>query len=414
MSYISPFTGNVIQPTDVSYRGFTIAADTQLSWPINGNPTGDYAARIMEVTASAANLQLWMPPANQASVGQDALIRNTGANTFYVYDFDGQHVIATVATGEAQYIYITENPDESGTWGIIAFGIGSSGADAATLAGLGLLAVGSTLNQSHPTNELSNNYTIATNDRAQTLNWIAGAGTLTLQSRSVYGDNWFTLVRNSGTGSLTINTNGSDLLNGSASLTFQEGDSAILVCSTAGFFTVGLGKNTQFNFTQLTKPVVTGTYTLTSAEASNVIIRLTGTLTGNVTVVVPATIQVYYIQNSTDGTVSNYSVTISTGAAGSATATIAQNQQTILVCDSVNMLAAVTQVSGSTSLAMANGTAATPSLFFSSEPSTGVYRPSVDQFGISVLGTNRFTLTSSGLLITGVGTFSNGIGGGQF
>jgi len=414
MSYNSPFTGNVIQPTDVSYRGFTIAANTQLAWPINGNPTGNYAARIMEVTASAANLQLRMPPADQASVGQDALIRNTGANSFTVYDFDGQNTIVTVAAGQAQYIYITDNPDESGTWGIIAFGIGSSGANAATLAGFGLLAVGSTLNQSHPISELSNNYTISTNDRAETLNWIGGAGTFTLNSASDYGDNWFTLIRNSGTGALTVATNGSDFLNGSTTLLFQEGDSAILVSSGLAFFTVGYGKNTQFNFTQLTKPVVTGTYTLTSAEASNVIIRFTGTLTGNVTVVVPPTIQVYYIQNSTDGTVSNYTVTVTTGVAGSATAIISQNQQTILVCDSVNMLAAVTQVSGSNSLSMINGAVATPALFFAAEPSTGVYRSGVGRFDISILGVQRSRLEATGLSITGVGVFSSGVQGGAF
>lgn len=80
MSYNSPFTGNVIQPTDVSYRSVTLAANTQLNWPINGNATDDYAARIMDVTATSAGLSLWMPPANQTSVGNDALIRNVGAN----------------------------------------------------------------------------------------------------------------------------------------------------------------------------------------------------------------------------------------------------------------------------------------------------------------------------------------------
>ena len=84
MSYNSPFTGNVIQPTDVSYRAITLTANTQLNWPINGNATDDYAARIMQVTASTAGLSLYMPPANQTSVGNDALIRNVGGNTFTV------------------------------------------------------------------------------------------------------------------------------------------------------------------------------------------------------------------------------------------------------------------------------------------------------------------------------------------
>jgi hypothetical protein len=53
MSYNSPFTGNVVQPTDVSYRSITLTANTQLEWPINGNATDDYAARIMQVTVLA-------------------------------------------------------------------------------------------------------------------------------------------------------------------------------------------------------------------------------------------------------------------------------------------------------------------------------------------------------------------------
>jgi hypothetical protein len=86
MSYNSPFTGNVIQPTDVSYSRIILTTDLQLTWPINGSVTDDAAARIMEVsTASSAN-ELWMPPANQASVGQDALIRNVGAVTLTVKD----------------------------------------------------------------------------------------------------------------------------------------------------------------------------------------------------------------------------------------------------------------------------------------------------------------------------------------
>jgi len=84
MSYNSPFTGNVIQPTDVSYRRITLTTDLQLEWPINGTATDDAAARIMEVsTVSAAN-ELCMPPATQSSVGNDALIRNVCGVTITV------------------------------------------------------------------------------------------------------------------------------------------------------------------------------------------------------------------------------------------------------------------------------------------------------------------------------------------
>jgi len=412
MSFNSPFTGNVIQPTDVSYRSITLTATLQLEWPINGTSTNDAAARIMEVTTSSTSYNLLMPPANQASVGQDALIRNVGSVALTVKDYLGLHTIVTIAAGQAQYIYITANPDTSGTWGIIAYGIGSSGADAATLAGYGLLAIGQTLNQSQPVTTFSSNYTALDSDRSNTYVWTGGAGTLTLSSASTLGDNWFMFLRNSGTGALTVAGTGGNTINGSSSIIFQPADSAIIVCSGSTFYTVGLGKSTQFAFTQLTKNVTTGTYTLTSAEASNVIQKYTGTLTGNVTIIVPQTVQVYYVQNAT--TAGGFTLTISTGVGGASTATIAAGNQATLICDSVNLLNANTVLAGSSAISLLNGTVSNPSLNFASEPTTGIYRAASGEFNHAILGVLRSTLSASGLAIVGTGNFTGGISGGVF
>jgi len=409
MSYNSPFTGNVIQPTDVSYRRIILTADLQLEWPINGTATDDAAARIMEVsTASTAN-ELWMPPANQTSVGNDALIRNVGAVALTVKDYTGANTIVTIAAGEAQYIYITTNSTTAGTWGIIAYGIGSSGADAATLAGYGLLAIGQTLNQSQPVTTFSSSYTALTTDRSSTYVWTGGAGTLTLTLASTLGDNWFMFVRNSGTGALTVAGSGGNTINGSASIILQPTDSAIIVCSGTTFYTVGLGKSTQFNFTQLTKAVTSGSYTLTASEASNVIQKYTGALSGNVTIIVPPTVQVYYIVNATTGI---YTLTISTGSG--ATAVLTAGSQATLVCDSVNLFNANTVLAGSSSISLNSGSVGAPSLNFSAETTTGVYRAASGEFNIAILGVLRSTLSASGLAIVGTGNFTGGIAGGTY
>ena len=413
MSFNSPFTGNVVQPTDVSYRRIILTTDLQLEWPINGTTTNDAAARIMEVsTASTAN-ELWMPPANQASVGQDALIRNVGSVAVTVKDYTGANTIVTIAAGQAQYIYIVTNATTAGTWGIIAFGIGSSGADAATLAGYGLIAIGQTLNQSQPVTNFSSNYTAQFSDLSNAYVWTGGAGTLTLPTAASLGNSWFMLVRNAGTGSLTITGTAGNLINGSASIIFQPTDSAIIVCSGTTFYTVGLGKNTQFAFTQLTKAVVSGTYTLTAAEASNVVQKYTGTLAGNVTIIVPPTVQVYYIQNATVGGASNFTITLTTNTGGS-NATIASNQQSTLICDSVNFVNANTVLAGSSSIGLINGTVSSPALYYSSEPTTGLYRAASGEFNTSILGVLRSTLSASGLEIVGTGNFTGGISGGAF
>jgi hypothetical protein len=411
MSYNSPFTGNVVQPTDVSYRSITLSANLQLEWPINGTSTNDAAARIMEVTATTTSLQLWMPPANQASVGQDAMIRNTGANTFVVYDYAGAHTIVSIPAGEARYIYITANPDESGTWGIIAFGIGSSGADAATLAGYGLTAIGATLNQSQPVTTFSSDYTALTSDRASTYVWTGGAGTLTLDLAATLGNNWFMLVRNGGSGTLTVQTTSSQLFNGSTSVILQVGDSCFICCSGTAFYSVGLGRSTQFNFTQLTKAVSTGTYTLTATEAANVIQKYTGTVTGTVTVILPKTIQVYYITNQTSGA---YDIVFTTNTSGAATAIVPAGQQVILLCDSANLLNASTIAAGASNITLVNGSVGAPALNFASEGTTGIYRAASGEFNTAILGVLRSTVSASGLAIVGTGNFTGGVAGGTF
>lgn len=409
MSYNSPFTGNVIQPTDVSYRSISISnTSLQLQWPINGTTTTDAAARIMEVTTTGVS-ELLMPPANQCSVGQDALIRNIGGEDFDVMDYDGLNVIVTVLVGEAQYIYVVDNPDEQGTWGIIAFGIGSSGQDAATLAGYGLLAIGQTLNQSQPVTTFSSDYTALATDRSSTYVWTGGAGTLTLTLASTLADNWFMFLRNSGTGALTVAGSGGNTINGSASIILQPTDSAIIVCSGATFYTVGLGKSTQFNFTQLTKAVTSGSYTLTASEASNVIQKYTGALSGNVTIVVPSTVQVYYIVNATTGA---YTVTLTTGSG--APATLTAGSQATLVCDSVNLFNANTILAGSSSVSLNNGAVGSPSLNFATETTTGLYHAAAGEFNTAILGVLSSTLSATGLAIVGTGTFSGGVSGGTF
>ena len=409
MSFNSPFTGNVIQPTDVSYSRIILTTDLQLTWPINGTTADDAAARIMEVSTLSTANELWMPPANQGSVGQDALIRNVGAVAVTVKDYTGANTIVTVAAGQAQYIYITTNATTAGTWGIIAYGIGSSGADAATLAGYGLLAIGQTLNQSQPVTTFSSSYTALTSDRSSTYVWTGGAGTLTMTLASTLGDNWFMFVRNNGTGALTVDCSGGNTINGSTSIALQPADSCIIVCSGSTFYTVGLGRNTQFAFTQLSKAVTTGSYTLTASEASNVIQKYTGTLTGNVTIIVPSTVQVYYILNETTGA---YTVTISTGTGASAILTT--GTQATLVCDSVNLYNANTILAGSSTISLNNGSVGSPSLNFSSETTTGVYHAAAGEFNTAILGVLRSTLSASGLAIVGTGNFTGGIAGGTY
>lgn len=411
MSFISPFTGDVVQPTDVSFRRFTLAANTTLSWPINGNATGNYAARIMEIEATSAGLSLFMPPANQTSVGTDSLIFNYGSETFTVKDADGGTIIA-IAAGEAQYIYVTTNPDAAGTWGVIAFGAGSSGGNASSLAGLGLMAISSTLNQSHPAQNISNGYSFVLADRAQLKLWDGGSGSATLPLTSTVNDNWFILFKNNGTGTFTLNTSGGEQIDNQTSKQYQPGDSSFIICNGSEYLTVGYGINASFGFNVLVKSVTGGAYALTASEAANIVQEYVGNLTSDVTVTYPPIVQLYIISNQTVD--NGFDLVITTGAVGASSVTVPPGQQVTVFCDGTNFLNANTVQVGASYFQLLDGSLAIPSVSFVNEPTSGMYRPGAGQIGFVILGSEILDITASGVSVDGSGTFTTGISGGTF
>ena len=408
MSFNSPFSGNVVQPTDVSYAQYSISADTQLQWPINSEPNVDYAARIMQITATVGSLKLIMPPANQTSVGTDALIRNVGSNTFTVVDYAGNTIIA-VAAGQAQYIYVTTNATTAGTWGIIAFGTGTSSSDAATLAGAGLVAQSTTLNQSHPTSYIADGDTFVDSDRAQMHVWTGGAGTVTLPLVSVVGDNWFLLVRNAGTGTLTVNTSSGQLFDNNTTKLFQPGDSAFIVCTGTDYLSIGYGQGTNFAFSALSYAVVSGTYTLTANEASNTIQEITGTLSGSVTIVYPPVVNLYVISNQTSAGGNTLTVKTATGIG----VVVPPASQVTVICDGVNFYNANTTQIGATAISLISGSAAAPAINFIAQTNTGMFY-TANTVAFSVIGTQRLSVTINGIVVNGTGTFTGGVSGGVF
>jgi hypothetical protein len=409
-SYVSPFTGDVIQPTDVSYAAYTLTGNLQLEWPSGATPTEYPAARIMDITAGSVGYSLIMPPANQVSVGQDALIRCIGS-TFTVKNYTGG-TICTVSSSNAQYLYLTANGTTAGTWGVLGFGTGTSSADAATLAGYGLMAISATLNQSHPAQTITSPYTFLAADRAQVKVWASGAGTGILPLAATLANNWFTLFKNNGTGSFTISTTSSQLIDGQTSKTFNPDESAFIICNGSAYITVGYGQNNTYVFSVLSYPITGGSYTLSASDAGTLIQEYIGTLVSNVTIYYPPIVNLYVVSNQT--VANGRSLTLTTGITGSAVAVIPPGQQATLICDGTNFLNANTVQAGATTISVVNGTVGTPAINFAAETSTGIWRNGAGEFDISILGTNRFALTATGLAITGTGNFTNGISGGIF
>lgn len=337
-SFTNTFGGTVIYPADVSYRAIALTANTTLTWPTELATDTNVVASIMDVTPSAGSLTIRMPDATQASVGQTALFFNVGASSFTVADNSG-NTIQTIAAGQAWQIYLTGNSTVNGTWRPIQYGAGTSSASASALAGAGLKAITTTLNQAAPTTLLSANYALTSVDRARVLVWNGGAGTFTMPSAAAAGNDWFFDARNSGSGGLTVVTSGGELINGQATLVFNPGDSARIITDGSNFYTIGYGQSATFAFDYVSISLtgVPSPYTLSGTNLNRIAYQFSGVLTANMEIIVPNTIQQYWIRNNTTG---SYTLTVKT-ASGTGVAVV-QNGASILYCDGTNVVQAET------------------------------------------------------------------------
>lgn len=337
-SYQNVFGGTVVYPSDVSYRQIALDANTTLEWPTELATNSNVVAQIMDVTASVGSLSITMPSADSVSVGETTLIFNVGAITFTVLD-NGGNVIASISPGLAWQLYLTSNTTPAGSWRAVQYGAGVSSATAASLAGFGVKALANTLNQSVPVASINSSYTLNTGDRAQVRAWSGGAGTFTLTSAATLGNDWFCYVRNNGTGALTVTAPGGESVDGGASVVYNPGDSSLIICDGANFFTIGFGQSPQFVFDYIAISLTgeTSPYILSGAELNRITYNFSGVLTANMEIVVPDTVQQYWVANTTTGA---YTLTVKTTSGTGIP--VAQNSRTILYCDAVDVYSADT------------------------------------------------------------------------
>lgn len=301
MSFTEVFGGTTIYPSDVSYLTLTLDGDVSLEWPLENPGTNTPVARIIDIDPDGA-FSITMPPADETGVGQTVLFNNLGPHAVTVLDNAGGTLLS-ISAGDQWQIYLTDNSTVAGTWRTFRYGASTAQAQASALAGQGLVATGSTLSQRYPVIEFSANFTAGTSNLAATLVWTGAGGTLGLPAAPAAGSGWFVNLRNSGTGALTVDPNGSEQINGSATLVLQPGDSAIAVSNGANWYTVGLGQEAvfAFDYTSIDLTGQSSPYVLSGAELNRIAYKFVGTLTANMEIVVPPTIQQYWVDNATAG-----------------------------------------------------------------------------------------------------------------
>jgi hypothetical protein len=428
-TYTNPYTGQTINPSQVGYESLTISSNTTLTWPINGTTTGNVVANIIEVTATAANLKLILPAATQVSNGQAIIIRNIGSGGNYAFNVVTNvantvivniPVSASGTVSNTYYIYVTNNSTQDGTWSNIAMGIGTSSASASTLAGSGLTAINNTLNEATVVTTFSSSYSFVNNDRADLYTWTGGSGTATLPNPIAgtggVGAGWFVIIKNNGTGVLTVavaggstkidpTSSGASPIGGTATVQVQIANSSVFVTDGYNWFTYALAQTNVFNYTQYVAAVdsiVSSPFVVSQTNAKSVIQQYQGVLGLNLTVLLPQTVQLYSLRNITTG---SYSLTfgISNNAGTAAlgtTITVPANQTIIAISDGTNLYNANSATSSYiATLSVSNGSAANPSITFQSDLTSGLYLVASGQLGLAISGVDVGTLTSSGFVI---------------
>jgi hypothetical protein len=335
--YTDVFGGANIYPSEISYSSVALTTDITLSWPEETSTNLNLATRIMDVTPSTAGLSIFLPDADKTGTGNTILFNNRGSQTFTVRNAAGVQVV-TVAAGTLWQVYLTNNSTAAGSWQSLQYGATTSIANASALAGTGIVAVGALLSQSVPVTSFNSNYTTTLADRAKMFNWTGAAGTLTLPAPSVVANNWFIYLRNSGSGAISADAPGTTLINGDPFLSFQPGESAIIACDGSDFYTIGFGQSATFAFDYTVIDVSgTGNYVLTGTELNRVAYRFSGLLTGNRFIIVPATVQQYWVDNQTTGP---YTLTVKTPSGLGVS--VNTGQRAILYSDGTDVLDADT------------------------------------------------------------------------
>jgi len=395
-TYVSPFTGTVVTPTDVSFSTLSFSGDTQLYWPAVVNAVEAPASRIINATATATNKTILLPDATQGTLGADILICNVGSYAFFVTNAaSGQSV--SIAPGISLYFYLTNNSTVGGIWNNVTFGAGTSSASAAALQGAGLTTLAGQLATTQNIVDVTSSPTINDASRAATFVWGGGAGTFTLPLPTSITTGWYIGFRNSGTGALSLTAQSPATINGVSAVVANPGDSGFIFydVSTLSFITVGLASTANVTFTSGTYDVDSISGNSFSLQASAPIIQTyvaqSGTRTTSLTVTLPAITQFYILSNNTGQ--SGYNIIFQLAGSSGATITLTTGSIVTVLSNGTNLY--ILNASSSSNYRASNGTAALPAYSFNADTHSGMYLDGTSILGLSANSTEIIRIDNS-------------------
>lgn len=395
MSYTDVFGSSTVPPAQESLSQVVLSSNKTLSWP-EDPVTDDIVGAITEVNASGL-FNLTLPDARRASVGKDILLRNTGIATFTLLDASGA-TVTTIASGVSKFVYLASNSTEAGSWMSFTYGATTATTVASDLAGAGMQANSGLLDLNATTRGITGADTIVVADRAKLILASGGTYSISLPTAASVGNGFFFNISNSGAGSITVDPNGAETIDGQSTRTLVPKASFICFSDGAAWYTVGAGSDVIFAFSEYSITTTSGSITLSASDVAGKMIKVQNPLVGNLTVNLPAAASVYYVNSTSWG--GGYYVKYQVIGAPGTSVQVTTGQAVTLYSDATNISLLNTAVT-STTIALNDGSAAAPILYFSSDTDTGFYRAGANQLGVATGGAQRALFTDSGVSIPG-------------
>jgi hypothetical protein len=184
-----------------------------------------------------------MPNAYEITQSIVTNILNQSASPILIKNFEGGEIY-TIAPGKSVLFYLLplETPTPAGNWYALEIGTGASGADAAALAGFGLIALNNKLNSYVATNEQDLSVVLNNDLDAKLLNWIGSTYTIDLDSFTTPMPGFYFLIKNSSADSADLTLQATSIDGGtSVILGYNQSCIVVYINSSSSWKTVGLG-----------------------------------------------------------------------------------------------------------------------------------------------------------------------------
>lgn len=204
----------------------------------------DYSAKKHAIDAAASAASAINSPGTQATSVSSIAI-GMGSKSFTLVETGKNFVVG-------QWVLVASTASPSANWmmgAITAFvsGTGACTVDVVSTGGSGTLTSWS-ISQASPNQQFAyqgriartSNTILSSAEVGKFIDITSGTFTQTFDAAATLGGKWYCHIRNSGTGDITLDPNGSEQIDGLTSYIMYPGETRLVTCDGTGFYTIVL------------------------------------------------------------------------------------------------------------------------------------------------------------------------------